>query len=101
MWAQLMKVRSKPEREKELIDLFEQLKNLEQPDSGLVRTLAMRSQSEPEVVYTLVLFESEEKARAREGDPLRQEGLRSIQAAMAQILDGPPEFVDLTVFRDT
>ena len=43
------------------------------------------------------MFESEEKARAREQDPRRQEGLKAIQAAMADILAGPPEFTDLTV----
>ena len=43
------------------------------------------------------MFESEEKARAREQDPRRQEGLTAMLAAMADILAGPPEFTDLTV----
>jgi hypothetical protein len=44
------------------------------------------------------MFESEEeKARAREQDPRRQEGLKAMQATMADILAGPPEFTDLTV----
>jgi heme-degrading monooxygenase HmoA len=100
MWAQLMKVRSKPEREPDLQAVFEQLQAIEPPDSGLVRTTAMRSQSDPDLVYVLVVFDSEEKARARERDPGRQEGLKSIQAAMAEILDGPREFIDLNVLRD-
>jgi hypothetical protein len=52
------------------------------------------------VVYVLVVFESEEKARARERDPRRQEGLKAVQAALSDVLDGPPEYVDLTVLRD-
>ena len=39
-----------------------------------MQTLTMRDQNDPELVYTLVVFESEEKARAREQDPRRQEG---------------------------
>ena len=101
MWAQLMKVRSKPDRDAELKALFEQVRAAEQPDSGLVRTTVMRSDHDPDVVYVLVVFESEEKARAREQDPRRQEGLKAVQASMAQVMDGPPEFIDLAVLMDT
>ena len=69
MWAQLMKVRSKPDRDAELKALFEQVRAAEQPDSGLVRTTVRRSQHDPEAVYVLVVFESEAKPRARELDP--------------------------------
>ena len=100
MWAQLMKMRLKPEKEQDLAGVFKQLQALEQPGSGLLRTMAMRDQSDPSQVYVLVVFESEEKARAREQDPRRQEGLKSAQAVLAEILDGPPEFVDLTVAQD-
>jgi hypothetical protein len=48
----------------------------------------------------LVVFESEEKARAREQDERRQEGLKTARETMAEIFDGPPEFVDLTVVED-
>jgi len=61
--------------------------------------MTMRDQSDPSQVYVLVVFESEEKARAREQDPRRQEGLKPVQA-LAEILDGPREFVDLTVVQD-
>ena len=101
MWAQLMKVQSKPDRDAELQALFEQVRAVEQPESGLVRTTVMRSQHDPEVVYVLVVFESEEKARAREQDRRRQEGLKALQASMAQVMDGPPEFIDLAVLMDT
>ena len=74
MWAQLITMRLKPGRGQDLPQLFEQLQATEQPGSGLLQTLTMRDQNDPELVYTLVVFESEEKARAREQDPRRQEG---------------------------
>lgn len=100
MWAQLQKVSSKPERQAELLGVFEQLQAIEQADSGLSRTLVMRSRADPNLVYVLVLFDSEEKARAREQDPRRQQGLERIRAAMGDVLDGPPEFFDLDVVLD-
>jgi heme-degrading monooxygenase HmoA len=101
MWAQMMKVRTTPDRESELLEVFEQLQAIEQPDSGLLRTTVMRSQSDPSLVHVLVLFDSEEKARAREQDPRRQEGLQRIRAAMGRVLDGPAEFVDLNVVMES
>ena len=100
MWAQLQKVSTNPEREADLLDVFEQLHAIEQADSGLLRTLVMRSQADPTLVYVLVLFDSEEHARAREQDPRRQQGLERIRAAMGDVLEGPPEFFDLNVLRD-
>ena len=100
MWAQLISMRAKPGREDDVSQLFEQLSAIEQPGSGLLRSLAMRDQRDPSRVYTLVVFESEEKARAREQDERRQEGLAAVRATMAEIFDGPPEFVDLTILND-
>jgi quinol monooxygenase YgiN len=60
----------------------------------------MREQKDPDQAYILAVFESEEKARAREQDPRRQEGLQAMQATMADILAGPPEFSDLTVAEE-
>jgi hypothetical protein len=45
----------------------------------------------------LIVFESEEKARARENDPKREEALKPARAMMADIFEGGMEFVDLTV----
>jgi quinol monooxygenase YgiN len=95
MWAQLIKMRTKPG--KDTVELNKQLQAVEQPDSGLVRTILMRDQKDPDQLYTLVVFESEEKARAREQDPRRQEGLQTVRAMMDDILASPPEFVDLAV----
>jgi quinol monooxygenase YgiN len=100
VWAQLQKVNTKPDMEAELLGVFEQLHAIEQADSGLVKTMVMRSQADPTLLYALVVFESEEKARAREQDPRRQEGLESIRAALGDVLAGPPEFFDLDVLRD-
>jgi hypothetical protein len=48
----------------------------------------------------LIVFESEEKARARERDPRRQEALQEVRATMAEIYEGPPTFTDLTVVAE-
>jgi hypothetical protein len=57
----------------------------------------MHDQTDPSQVYALVVFESEEKARAREQDPRRQERLEAARAMMAGMFDRPPEFTDLRV----
>lgn len=100
MWAQMITMRLKAGKEQELPKLFEQMRAAETPDSGLVRSMSMRDQKDPSRVYTLVVFESEEKARAREQDTRRDEALAAARATMAEIFEGPPEFVDLTVVND-
>src|SRR5579864_3385633 len=100
MWAQIIKMRLKPGKEEGLKRVLEQLQTIEQPGSGLVRTTTMTDQKDPNVVYTMVVFESEEQARAREQDPRRTEGLQRARAMMAEIFEGAPEFVDLNVVQD-
>lgn len=100
MWAQLITVRLKPGKEADLPRLVEQLKATEQPGSGLVRSSALQDQNDPSRVHMLVVFESEERARERENDSRRDEGLRIARATMSQIFDGPPDFTDLTVVAD-
>ncbi len=100
MWAQLITTRVKPGREGDLPKIAEKLQATEQPHSGLVRSLMMQDQKDPSRVHMLVIFESEEKARARENDERRQEGLAEVRVLMGQILDGAPEFTDLTVVED-
>jgi quinol monooxygenase YgiN len=95
MWAQLITMRLKPDSD--TAELDKQIRAAEQPGSGLVRTLVMHDQKDPSQVYVLVVFESEEKARAREQDPRRQERLQAARAMMADIFDGPPQFTDLAV----
>lgn len=100
MWAQLQKAKSPPEKQDQLLDVFAQLRDIEQEDSGLRSTMVMRSQRDPSQMFVLVLFDSEEKARAREQDPRRQDALMQIRSAMGDVLDGPPEFFDLDVVYD-
>jgi quinol monooxygenase YgiN len=97
MWAQLITTRLKSGHEDALPGLVEQLRAIEQPGSGLVRSIAMQDQKDPSRVFMLVVFESEEAARARESDSRRAEGLTAARATMAEIFDGPPEFTDLIV----
>ena len=97
MWAQMQRVSTNPEREAEVLEIFEQLRAIEQQDSGLLQTLVMRSQTEPTEVFVVVVFESEEKARAREEDPRRLEPLQRIRGALGDVLNGPPEFFDCSV----
>ncbi len=100
MWAQLQRVRTDPEKQAELLQIFAQLQSIEQPDSGLTRTVVMRSQADPAEVFVLVLFETEEHARRREQDPRRQEPLQRIRASLGEVLNGPPEFFDCDVILD-
>ena len=60
----------------------------------------MHDKKDPSQVYALVVFESEDKARARAQDPRRHEALQAARAMMADIFDGPPEFTDLTVAEE-
>lgn len=39
----------------------------------------------------------EEKARAREQDPRRSQRLEAARSTMADIFEGPPDFIDLEV----
>ena len=100
MWAQLITTRLKAGREGDLALLAEQIQKSEQPDSGLIRSFMLQDQKDPSRAYMLIVFESEEKARARESDPRRQEGLQAARKIMADIFEGAPEFVDLTVVEE-
>ena len=97
MWAQMISTRVKDGSDEGLQRLIQQLRAAEQEGSGLIRTLVMRDQSDPAALSMLVVFESEEAARARENDPRRSEGLAAARATMAEIFDGPPSFTDFTV----
>ena len=63
MWAQLMRWQLKPG--KDTAGLREQLQAVEQADSGLLRTMIMQDQKDPDQFYTLIVFKSEESACAR------------------------------------
>jgi antibiotic biosynthesis monooxygenase (ABM) superfamily enzyme len=101
MWAQIIKTRVKPGREGQVKQLLEQLRSIEQPDSGLVRSTAMLDQNDPTMLYLMVVFENEDQARARERDPRRTEGLQRVRAIMEEVVDGEREFIDLNVLEET
>jgi len=100
MWTQIVKTHMKSGKDAELMMLSDQLKAIEQPGSGLVRSTTMRDQKDPSTVYMIVTFESEEKARIREHDERRQCGLQSVRETMAQIFDEAPEFIELEVIAE-
>jgi len=100
MWAQIIKTHLKPGMDSEYVALMDQFKAIEQPDSGLLRSYALRDAKDPSTVYMMVIFESEEKARLRETDPRRTEGLKAAGQTMAQIFDGDTQFVDLDVLAE-
>ena len=100
MWAQLIKTGLKPGKEGELARLQQQFQAAEQPDSGLVWSATMLDQKDPSVIYMMIVCESEEKARERERDPRREPGLAEARATMAEIFEGPVEFIDLTVVAE-
>ena len=93
----MQRISTAPANEAQLRDIFDQLQAIEQPGSGLVQTVVMRSRSDPNEVFVLVLFDSEENARAREQDPRRQEPLQRIRAGLTEVVTGPPEFFDCDV----
>jgi quinol monooxygenase YgiN len=101
MWAQLITMRVKDGRAADVAALLEHLRSIEQADSGWIRSTALSDQADPNRVLLLAVFESEERARARESDPRRDEGLAQLRTMMADVLDAPPEFTDLTVVAET
>ena len=100
MWAQLSTVRVKAGKADAVGSAMEHLRAFEQPDSGLLRTIVMQDQTDPERVFVLVVFASEEKARARESDPRRREGIQALRSTLAEVLEGAPEYVDLDVVAE-
>ncbi len=96
----MITMRLKPGKEGDLSKVAAQLRAAEQSGSGLVHTTMTRDLRDPTRVVTFVVFESEEKARAREIDPRRKEGLEAVRATIAEIFEGAPEFSDLDVVDD-
>jgi quinol monooxygenase YgiN len=98
VWAQLIQMRVKPDEG--IDEMMSEIRAAEQDGSGLVRSIVLRDQSDPTTFLTLVVFESEELARAREQDPRRHERLATARQIMADVLDGPPVFTDLEVVAE-
>ena len=99
MWAQLIKMRVRPGKEEDLQRIGEEWEEQvgRGTDSGWMRTLLFRSATNPPEWYELTYFESEEKARANERSQKHQEILQR----MMPLIDGQPEYVDLTPVQET
>lgn len=92
MWAQLIKARVKPGQEDEVTRLQQVLEERGRNGStGWVRSITLQNQADPQEYYSLVFFESEERARENERSP---EQAQLAQQLMA-LFEGQPEFVNL------
>ena len=100
MWAQIIKTHLKDGRDGDYADLMKHFQATEKPGSGLVHSYAARDQADPNTVYMIVVFESEEKARIREADPDRQASLEPARQIMGEIFDGPVEFTNLDIVAE-
>lgn len=63
--------------------------------------IGMRDGNDPTKAHALIVFKSQEMARAREQDPATATAMQGARALMAEVCDGPPTFMDLDVVRDT
>ncbi len=94
MWAQLIKSRIRPGKEEEARNLPQEFDAQAHGTSpSWVAMTTSVNQKNPSEYYTLVIFESEEKARENERSP---EQAKRVERMM-EIFDGQPEFVDLDV----
>jgi hypothetical protein len=99
MWAQLFKMRVPAGNEDRMLEINQQWEEQvgRRTDSGWLRTLFFRTTANPNEWYEVVFFESEEKARANERSQKHQE----ILARMIPLIDGDPEYVDLTPVQES
>ena len=97
MWAQFISGRLNQENEEGLTRLIERLRAVQPPESGHVRSMAMRDQNDPRRVFLLLIFENQEKALALENDPQQQEEVQAMRDTMSEIFEGRPEYAGLTI----
>ena len=97
MLPQLISGRLKLDGDEDLPRLIEQMRAVEQPGSGFVRSNAMRDQNDTSRVHFLIVFENQEQAHALENDPRHQDGVQAMRDTMAEIFDGRPEYAGLTI----
>ncbi|HZU13984.1 MAG TPA: antibiotic biosynthesis monooxygenase [Chloroflexota bacterium] len=90
MWAQLIKAQIKPGKAHELDELYREVDSRMSRDSGWVRSLSLRNSKNGQELYAVVVFDSQEKARAYEQSPEQAE----LTSRLGDLMDGPPEFVD-------
>ncbi len=92
MWAQLIKARVKPGHEDEVTRVQQEFEARGRDGrTGWLRSISLQNQDDPQEYYSLVFFESEEKARENERSPQQAELVQRLLAAF----EGQPEFVNL------
>jgi heme-degrading monooxygenase HmoA len=95
VWAQIVKARLKSGVEQDIAEIADQVKARVSNRPGLVNAYWMRDRHDPQMYYTVIVFESEEQARQGERqldqDPLFQR--------MHSLEEGTPEYVDLDVIQ--
>jgi heme-degrading monooxygenase HmoA len=97
MWAQIVKARVKPGSEQDMQRLRDEMRaRAGQRTPGFIRGLWMQNQKDPQEYYTVIVFESEERARESERS-LEQDELFQ---RMRSLQDGTPEYVDLNVIEE-
>lgn len=99
MWAQMIKMRVKEEATDRLLAINRQWEEQvgRGTDSGWLRSFILRNRVDPEEWYEVTYFESEEKARANE----RSQRHLELLGQMTQLIDGEPEYVDLTPVEES
>ncbi|GEM_PF-3330006 len=99
MFAQIVKVRTKPgsgERIAELNGRWEEEVG-RGTDSGWVRTSFYKNATDPNEYYLIAHFESEEKARRNEQGERHQ----ALMQELGGYMDGEPSYVDLEHITDS
>src|SRR5579862_4418450 len=93
MWAQLVKMRVPESKRQGLISLDDRWAREVggRPGTGWKRSYLLQNQDSANEYFVLVVFDSEEQARANEQTP---EHLALIDEMMATV-EGQPEFVNL------
>jgi hypothetical protein len=99
MWAQLIKMRVKEGDVDRLQAINRHWEDQvgRGTDSGWLRSLFFQSAADPREWYEITYFESEEKARANE----RSQRHLELLGQMTQLIDGEPEYVDLTPVQES
>jgi hypothetical protein len=99
MWAQLITLRAREGAADQLLDINRQWEEQvgRGTDSGWLRSLFFRSAADPNEWYEVAYFESEEKARANE----RSQKHLDLLGQLMQLIDGQPEYVDLTPVQES
>jgi heme-degrading monooxygenase HmoA len=65
-------------------------------EAGWVRSYSLRNRKNPDQVYALVIFESEERAREYEQSPAQEK----LTNRTSELMVGTPEFVDFDLVTE-